>query len=53
MGNICSNENAEKLIQLENKIEELNTYIYDLDNKNRMLKRENSYMTKRMCKIQK
>lgn len=50
MGNICTNH-EEKLILLENKIEEQTKYIQELYEQNILLIRENKYLENRYQKL--
>ena len=50
MGNTCTNH-EEKLILLENKIEEQTIYIQELYDKNALLIRENKYLENRYQKV--
>lgn len=50
MGNICTNH-EEKIIQLENKVEEQNQYIEKLYHQNKLLRRDNKYLENRYQQI--
>ena len=50
MGNICTNH-EEKIIQLENKVEEQNQYIEKMYHQNKLLRRNNKYLENRYQQI--
>lgn len=50
MGNICTNH-EEKIIQLENKLEEQNLHIEKLYQQNKLLRRSNKYLEDRYQQI--
>lgn len=50
MGNICTNH-EEKIIQLENKVEEQNQHIEKLYQQNKLLRRNNKYLENRYKQI--
>lgn len=50
MGNVCSNDEKERIVYMESKLEEYENHLNDLNNQVRMLRRENNYCVRRLNK---
>jgi len=51
MGNICTNH-EEKIIYLENRLEEQQNLMNELSNQNKLLQRDNIYLKRRLNREQ-
>jgi len=51
MGNICTNH-EEKIIHLENRLEEQQNLMNELSNQNKLLQRDNIYLKRRLNREQ-